>query len=90
MRHLLAVHLGAERGVAEDDVLGKHAGAQDVARAVDVLDEHVERFDALLEAGADALPLGVGEDARDDVERDQPFLRVGLAVDREGDADAPE
>ena len=31
-----------------------------------------------------------GHDARDDVEGDQPLLRVGFAIDREGDADAAE
>ena len=35
-------------------------------------------------------PFRARHDARDDIERDQPLLRVGLAVDREGDADAAE
>ena len=50
----------------------------------------VDRLDALLEPALQRVPFGGGEDARDDVERDQPLLRVGLAIDREGDADAAE
>ena len=47
VRHVLSAHLGAEGGIAEDEVVGNDAGAQDFARAVDVLDEEVERLDAL-------------------------------------------
>ena len=36
------------------------------------------------------LPFLGRDDARDDVERDQALLRLGVAIDRKGDADAPE
>ena len=36
------------------------------------------------------LPFLRRDDARDDVEGDQALLRLGVAVDRKGDADAPE
>ena len=45
---------------------------------------------ALLEPAPDQVPFRRGQDAREDVERDQPLGRIGVAVDREGDADAPE
>jgi len=64
--------------------------ARRIARAIDVLDEQIERLDALGETLFQQPPFGAGHYARNDVERDQPFLRVGFAVDREGDADAAE
>ena len=90
VRHLLAAHLGAEGGIAEDQIVGHDAGAQDLAGAVDVAEEGVERLDPLGEAFLQGAPFGARHDARDDVEGDEPFLRVGLAVDGEGDADAAE
>ena len=90
VRHRLPIHLRTEHRVLEHQILRHHAGAQDFTAAVDVGDEHVHRLDALLQSGPKELPFGGGKDARNDVERDQPLLRIGMAVDREGDADAPE
>ena len=50
----------------------------------------VDGFDALLEPGAQDIPFGAGEDARQDVKGNEALLGVGFAVDRKGDADAPE
>ena len=63
---------------------------EDFAPAVDIADVVVERLDALLEPGPQVVPFGGGEDARQHVERDQAFLGVGFAIDREGDADPAE
>jgi len=90
VRNVLSAHLGAERGIAKDEIVRHHAGTQNLARAVNIPDECVERVDALDEALFDEPPLGAGNDPGDDVERDQPFLRVGFAVDREGNSDATE
>src|SRR5262245_3867202 len=87
---LLAVHLRPEHRILEDEILRDHAGSEDFALAVDVADIGVDRLHALLEAAAHEIPFGGGEDARDDVEGDQALLRIGLAIDREGDADALE
>ena len=90
VRHLLAVHLRPEHRILEHQILGHDAGFQNFAAAVDVAEVGVDRLDALLEAAAQRVPLLRRQDARDDVERDQPFLGVGFAIDREGDADAAE
>ena len=90
VRHALAVHLRAERRIAVHQIFRNDASTQDLARAIDILDEHVERVDALGQALLQEPPFGARHDARDDVEGDQPFGGVGLAVDREGDADAAE
>ena len=47
-------------------------------------------MDALFEAEAKLRPFVGRQDARQHVERDQPLGGIRLAVDREGDADAPE
>ena len=50
VRHFLPAHLGTEGGIAEDQIVRHEAGAQDFARTVDVLDEGVQRIDALGQA----------------------------------------
>ena len=59
-------------------------------RRIDVANVEVDGLDALLEARSQHVPFGGGQNARHYVERDEPLLRVGLAIDREGDADAAE
>ena len=88
VRHLLAVHLRPEHRVLEHQVLRHDSGLEDLAPSVDVLDVEIDGLDALLEAAPQQVPFGGRENARQHVERDQALLRVGLAVDREGDADA--
>ena len=83
-------HLRAEMRVAEDKVIGHHAGAQDLAGAVNVREEGVDRLHALHEAAFQQPPFALRDDARDDVERDEALGRVLGSIDREGDADAPE
>lgn len=57
---------------------------------IDVVEEGVERPRALADAAIEHAPFGGGEDARQQVERDQPLRVAALAIDREGDADAAE
>ena len=57
---------------------------------IDVMQEGVERAHALLDADGEPAPFGGGEDARDDIEGDQPFGGLFLAIDREGDAEPAE
>ncbi len=90
VRHLEAVHLRPEHRVLEDEVLGDDAGLERLAPAVDVLDVEVERLDALLEPEAQPPPFLRRQDARQHVEGDQALGRVGVAIDGEGDAEAPE
>ena len=90
VRHLLPVHLRAEHRILKDQILGHDAGLQNLAAVVNVLDVGVDGLDALLEAALQRLPFGRRQDARNDVEGDQPLLRLGIAVDRKGDADAAE
>ena len=60
--------------------------AQDALVVVDVVEEEVERGDALAQPALDVLPLGARDDARDQVEREDALEPLLLAVDGEGDA----
>ena len=57
---------------------------------VDVVQEAVQRLDALHEALGERVPFRLRDDARDGVEGDQPLGAGLVAVHREGDADAVE
>ena len=59
---------------------------QDALAAVDVLQEQVQRRDALRQAALDTLPFRVGQDARHQVEGEQPLGAASIAVNGEGDA----
>ena len=83
-------HFRPERRVREDEILRHDAGLHDVAVAVDIPDEGVQRLDALLEPLSEPVPFTVGEDARQDVEGDDAFRALFVAVNRESDADPPE
>ena len=91
--HIDAFHLAPVLRVLQH-LLGRDAaGAQDLSVVIDVMQEQVERLDPLAQAVFELAPFGGGNDARDHVERDQPLgagAVVLVAVDREGDTDAPE
>ena len=90
VRHGLAVHFGAKLRVLKDQIFGDYAGFNNVASAIDVFDIGVDCLDSLLEPAMQKLPFIGGENTRDDVEGDQPFLSFGIAINCEGNADTPE
>ena len=65
-------------------------GLEDLLLVIDVVQEQVQRVHALAQPAFEQLPFGRRDDARHDVERDQPLGAAVLAVDGEGDADAVE
>ncbi len=69
-------HLGGNRAVLENFLV-----------VVDVVDEGVERVDALLQAAFDAVPFVGRHDARDQVEGKDSFRARRVAVDVERDAE---
>jgi hypothetical protein len=80
-RRLIRVVLGHLLG-------GDLAGLQDLLLVVDVVQEPVQRRDALLQAALERIPFGARDDPRHDVERYQPLVTLLVAVDGERDADA--
>ena len=53
---------------------------------IDVVDELVQRVDALPQPALDPVPLLGADDAGNEVEREEPLGAGGVAVDVEGDA----
>ena len=88
--HVDALHLRAVLRVAENLFSGNHARFENLLVVVNVVDEGVERADALLEAGLEPNPFFERQDAGHDVEGDQALGAFVLAVHGEGDADAME
>ena len=77
-------------GQPSDQVARHDAVLQDLARAVDVLDEGVQRAHALDQAGFEVCPGGGVDDARDRIEGEDLLRALLHAVDVEGDAHAQE
>ena len=85
-----AQHLWQE-GVVVLDQRRRHAACpQDFLAVIDIVQEGVDRAHALLDALGEPRPLLGRDDARHDVERDQPLVGVRRAIDVEGDAGTPE
>ena len=72
---------GAGEGRARDDQLPRHdARVDDLARVVDVVDERVQRADALGQAALDRAPLVRRDDPRDEVERERAVAHRAVGV----------
>jgi hypothetical protein len=89
-RDIHAHHFLAELRVLQHLVGRDLAGAQDVLLVVDVVDEVIQRLHALAQAGFEMAPFGRRDDARNDVERNQPLGAGVVPIDGERDTDAPE
>ena len=88
-RHVHAAQLAPIAARAEDELGRQDPGAQDPLSVIDVVEEQVERANALLEAARDAIPFVRDDDARDEVEGHDLLHPLGPLVHREGDpADA--
>ena len=57
---------------------------------IDVMQEGVEGAHPLLDADCQLAPFGSREDARDDVEGNEPLGGLLCAIDGEGDAEPSE
>ena len=87
VRRLDADHLGPEGGIEQNE-LGRHkTRLEDLLVVIDVVEEDVDRLDALDAAPLDQIPFGAVEDAGDEVEGDQTFGRAAFSINGEGDAE---
>ena len=84
--HVDPPHLDPVLRAAEHQVQGDDSFAQRPPFVVDVLEEEVDGGEALLESPLDVLPLPGGQQARHEVERDDPLRHLVPAVHGEGDA----
>ena len=78
---------GGELRIAQHQFGWDDPVVQNLAPAIDVEQEGVDRVDPLFQPTRQMVPFGGAEHARQDVERDDPLGRLLLAVHREGDAD---
>ena len=85
-RHLDADHLATKVPAGIDQRARNLAIVENALRPVDILQKEIERDHALRKPALDAVPFRVGEDARDQVEREKTLGAAAVAVDREGDA----
>ena len=85
-----ALHLGHIVGIGQDQFGRDDARLQAFLRPVDVGQEQVHGPDPLDQPGLQPGPFRRADDARHDVERDQPLAGLGVAIDGEGDAHAAE
>ena len=90
VRRALADHLRPIEGIAHNQFGRDDQFLENGALSVDILEEQVERPRALREASLEPAPFRPRYETRNDVERDQPLGGVLVAIDAEGDADAPE
>ena len=77
------LHLRTVLRVAENLFGGDHACPQDLLLVINVMNERVQRPDALLQAGFQAHPFLEGQHPRDDIEGNQALSAFLLAVDGE-------
>ena len=84
--HVEAGHLGAVVGGVQHQLGGHDAVVQDLLAVVKVVQEQVERGNALDDAALDGPPVRGREHARDHVEGQDPVDGGGAGIEREGDA----
>ncbi len=87
VRRLDPDHLGPEGGIEQNE-FGRHKSClEDLLVVIDVVEEDVDRLDALNAAPLDQIPFGAVEDAGNEVEGDQTFGRAAFSINGEGDAE---
>src|SRR5207237_1390624 len=90
VRRADAGDLGAELLVAVDQLGRDQPFLEDPALAVDILEERIDRLDALDQPLAEPGPFLLEENARDDIERNDALSGVAVTIDRKGDAELTE
>ena len=83
-------HLRQKRLIA-DDQIGRHAACtNDLLPMINVIEKQIECADALLDAALQKAPFLRGDDAWNEIERNEAFIRSVIAINREGNAKTPE
>ena len=90
VRQVDAAHVGPVVRVAEDQVGRDDAVRQHVLVVVDVVEQQVDRGDALDDAAFEMAPFRGRQHPRQHVERQDAVDRLGVGIDRKGDAEIVE
>ncbi|MCY1172088.1 hypothetical protein D9M73_122170 [compost metagenome] len=70
--------------IAEDQIGRQYPIAQDPPFAINVMQERVDRLDALYQPLRKSRPFAGQKDPRHDVERDDAFAGIAIAIDGKG------
>jgi hypothetical protein len=89
-RQIDALHLRPVLRVRVDLLRRNHAGAHDIALVIDVVKEEIERLHALAQPSLEQGPFVCRNDARYEVEGNEPLGAGEVTIHRERDADPPE
>ena len=89
-RWLNAAHFRPIGFILQNQRFRNAPGLQNLPRPIDIRQKHIERAHPLREAARQMFPFLPGQDARDDIKRDQPFRVPAFSIDSEGHADAAE
>jgi hypothetical protein len=84
--HAHAAHLTAVVAAAEHQFPWHHALSEDAALVVDVLEKQIDGDEPLGEAPFQRVPFARRDDARQQIEGEDPFGSLFVAVDGKGDA----
>jgi len=84
-RNIEVHELAPEVFGAEDQGGGDDFVLQNLLPVVEIVQEKVERGDALDEAGLELGPFGARDDAGNEVERENALGALRIVIDREGD-----
>jgi hypothetical protein len=87
-RHIDALHFRPVLRIGIDLCGRNDARTHNVAVVIDVVDKQIERLDALPQPRLQGLPFATRNDARDQIEGNEPFRSGQIAVDCEGDPHA--
>jgi len=85
-----AAALGAVKRGGVDNLLGDNPVLQNFLIVVNVVNKLVERVDALLEAALDPIPLLGADDARNQVEGENPLRARRISINVESNAHLQE
>ncbi len=85
-RHLQPAHLPPEVPAAVNNFAGHDAVGENAPLVIDVAQKEIQRRDALRQAAFDVVPLGAGDQARDQVIGKNPLCALSPTVNREGNA----
>ena len=86
MGNLHPAHRDPELRAAAHHIGGYDAVGDDPPGSVDVREEQVERLEPLMQSPFEKFPFCSRNHPRDDIDRDDTFLRAFFAVDGKGDS----
>ncbi len=89
-RWIEADHFRKKGVILADKVFRQATGADDLLSVIDIVQESVDCLDPLLDAANQQGPLAGADNARHQIERDQPLVSFRFSINVEGDTGSPK